>query len=53
MKFNKLAFVVAFVLAAVLFAEVALHAEEANQSPTITSSQLQSNTRLTFQRGAN
>jgi hypothetical protein len=30
MKFNKLAFVIAFVLTAVLFAEVALHAAEAD-----------------------
>ena len=30
MKFNKLAFVIAFGLAAVLFAEVALHAAEAD-----------------------
>ena len=39
MRFNKLAFVIAFVLTAVLFTEVALHAEEADQSTTITSSQ--------------
>ena len=39
MKFNKLAFVVAFVLTAVLFAEVALHAEEEDQSTKITFSQ--------------
>jgi hypothetical protein len=30
MKFNRLAFVVAFVLTVVLFAEVAVHAQEAN-----------------------
>jgi len=29
MKFNRLAFVVAFVLTTVLFAEVAVHAQEA------------------------
>ena len=33
MKFNKLAFVIAFVLTAMLFAEVAVHAEEQEQSP--------------------
>ena len=36
MKFSKLAFVVAFVLTAVLFAEVAVHAEEAGQSTKLT-----------------
>jgi hypothetical protein len=36
MKFSKLAFVVAFVLTAVLFAEVAVHAEEADQSTKLT-----------------
>ena len=36
MKFNKLAFVVAFVLAAILFAEVYAHADEANQSTKLT-----------------
>lgn len=35
MKFNKLAFVIAFVLTAILFAEVAAHAEEAHH-PTLT-----------------
>ena len=39
MKFNKLALVITFVLTAVLFAEVALHAEEADQSTKITFSQ--------------
>jgi hypothetical protein len=34
MKFNRLAFVVAFVLTAVLFAEIAVHAQEANHSGT-------------------
>jgi hypothetical protein len=37
MKFNRLAFVVAFVLTAVLFAEIAVHAREANQSGTAVS----------------
>jgi len=37
MKFNKLAFVVAFVLTAVLFAEIAVHAQEANHSGTTSS----------------
>jgi len=36
MKFGKLAFVVAFVLTAILFAEVAVHAEEADQYTKIT-----------------
>ena len=36
MKFNKLAFVVAFVLSAILFAEVYAHADEANQSTKLT-----------------
>ena len=36
MKFSKLAFVVAFVLTAILFAEVAVHAEEADQSTKLT-----------------
>jgi hypothetical protein len=39
MKFNRLAFVIAFVLTAVLFAEVALHAQEATPSTKITGSQ--------------
>jgi hypothetical protein len=39
MKFNKLAFVIAFVFTAVLFAEVALHAAVADQSTKITFSQ--------------
>jgi hypothetical protein len=34
MKFNRLAFVVAFFLTAVLFAEIAVHAQEANHSGT-------------------
>lgn len=36
MKFNKLAFVIAFVLSAILFAEVALHADERNESIKLT-----------------
>lgn len=36
MKFNKLAFVVAFVLSVILFAEVYAHADEANQSTKLT-----------------
>lgn len=36
MKFKKLAFVVAFVLSAILFAEVALHADERDQSTKVT-----------------
>ena len=36
MKFSKLAFVVAFVLSAILFAEVYAHADEANQSTRLT-----------------
>lgn len=36
MKFKKLAFVVAFVLSAILFAEVALHADERDQSTKLT-----------------
>lgn len=36
MKFNKVAFVIAFVLTAVLFAEVALHADEWDQPTTLT-----------------
>ena len=36
MKFNKFAFVIAFVLSAVLFAEVAAHADEADQSTKLT-----------------
>lgn len=36
MKFSKLAFVVAFVLSAILFAEVYAHADEANQSFKLT-----------------
>jgi hypothetical protein len=36
MKFNKFAFVVAFVLSAVLFAEVAAHADEVDQSTKLT-----------------
>lgn len=36
MKFNKLAFAVAFVLSAILFAEVYAHADEANQSTKLT-----------------
>ena len=36
MKFSKLAFVVAFVLSAILFAEVYAHADEANQSTKLT-----------------
>jgi hypothetical protein len=39
MKFNRLAFVIAFVLTAVLFAEVAVHAQEANPPTKITCSQ--------------
>ncbi len=39
MKFNKLAFVIAFFLTAVLFAEVAVHAEEPDQSSKIGFSQ--------------
>jgi hypothetical protein len=39
MKFNRLAFVIAFVLTAVLFAEVAVHAQEATPSTKITGSQ--------------
>lgn len=36
MKFNKVAFVVAAVLAAILFAEVVAHADEADQAPVLT-----------------
>jgi hypothetical protein len=36
MKFNKFAFVVAFVLTALLFAEVAAHADEVDQSTKLT-----------------
>lgn len=36
MKFNKLAFVVAFVLSVILFAEVYAHADEANQFTKLT-----------------
>lgn len=36
MKFNKLAFVIAFVLSAILFAEVYAHADEADQSTKLT-----------------
>jgi len=36
MKFNKFAFAIAFVFTAVLFAEVALHADEADQSTKLT-----------------
>ena len=36
MKFNKLAFVVAFVLSAILFAEVYAHADAANLSTKLT-----------------
>ena len=36
MRFNKLAFVVAFVLSVILFAEVYAHADEANQSTKLT-----------------
>lgn len=36
MKFNKLAFVVAFVLSVILFAEVYAHADETNQSTKLT-----------------
>jgi Protein of unknown function (DUF2911) len=36
MKFNKLAFVVAFVLSAILFGEVYAHADEADQSTKLT-----------------
>lgn len=36
MKFNKVAFVVAAVLAAILFAEVVAHADEADQSTVLT-----------------
>jgi Protein of unknown function (DUF2911) len=36
MKFNKFAFVIAFVLTAILFAEVALHADEADESTKLT-----------------
>ena len=36
MKFNKFAFVVAFVFSAILFAEVALHADERDQSIKLT-----------------
>lgn len=36
MKFSKLAFVVAFVLSAILFVEVYAHADEANQSTKLT-----------------
>jgi len=39
MKFNRLAFVIAFVLTAVLFAEVAVHAQETNPSTKISCSQ--------------
>lgn len=36
MKFNKFAFVIAFALTAVLFAEVAAHADEPDQSTKLT-----------------
>jgi hypothetical protein len=36
MRFNKFAFVIAFVLTAILFAEVALHADEADESAKLT-----------------
>ena len=36
MRFKKVAFVIAFVLTAVLFAEVALHADEADESMKLT-----------------
>ena len=36
MKFSKLAFVVAFVLSVILFAEVYAHADESNQSTKLT-----------------
>ena len=36
MKFSKLAFVVAFVLSVILFAEVYAHADEANQSTRVS-----------------
>lgn len=36
MKFNKFAFAIAFVLTAVLFAEVAAHADEWDQATTLT-----------------
>src|SRR5689334_17766611 len=36
MRFKKFAFVIAFVLTAVLFAEVALHADEADESAKLT-----------------
>ena len=36
MRFNKFAFVVAFVLSAILFAEVALHADQRDQSTKLT-----------------
>jgi hypothetical protein len=36
MRFKKVAFVIAFVLTAVLFAEVALHADEADESAKLT-----------------
>ena len=32
MKFNKIAFLIAFVLSAILFAEVYAHADETNQA---------------------
>jgi hypothetical protein len=44
MKFNRLAFVVAFFLTAVLFAEIAVHAQEPSRSRT-TVSQLMDNPR--------
>jgi hypothetical protein len=36
MRFKKVAFVIAFVLTAILFAEVALHADEADESAKLT-----------------
>ena len=36
MKFNKFAFAIAFVVTAVLFAEVALHADQVDQSTKLT-----------------
>ena len=36
MKFNKIAFAIAFVFSAILFAEVALHADEWDQSTKLT-----------------
>ena len=43
MKFNRLAFVVAFFLTAVLFAEIAVHAQEANHSGTTFSQLVEKN----------